>query len=456
MLTWNHNLGLAAHWHAQHMHDGECFQHQTCCFLVNNGGVIECDSQGITCNPPGQCDYTPDCPGTGTWARIGMFGGSATGENIAAGNSTALDTLCQWYFSSGHHDNMCSGSHGSLGVGYFGGSNCWNHYWVQDFGSHTPPDGPVSGSHWGNNWFGAAYNDPGASGPPQRSVVVIDGVCHDMTLEFGNNGAGTYAAQISVGAGCHAYWFLFNSNTGTRFAYPTTGSYMVGTGCGGNYTSDQAGADCEGGTQNCNPGDSRACYEGPVNTQNVGECSDGTQNCVGGTYGPCQGQTLPQNEVCDGLDNDCNGTTDDPCDCTVGQTMQCGSDVGECETGTQTCQAGGNWGPCQNDVGPTQELCDGLDNDCDGVTDNNCIPSDGGLPPDSSVNPGDGGGTTGDGGGTTGDGGGFDDGIQGDRLWGGCQCRSAPTGQLPATPFIVVIVLGALAVNGRRRRKERR
>ncbi len=73
-------------------------------------------------------------------------------------------------------------------------------------------------------------------------------------------------------------------------------------------------------------------------------------------------------EICDGVDNDCDGVTDPGCACTTGETRPCGMDTGRCEMGTQTCD-GGSWTECAGLVGPTVESCNGEDEDCDGTVD---------------------------------------------------------------------------------------
>jgi hypothetical protein len=105
---------------------------------------------------------------------------------------------------------------------------------------------------------------------------------------------------------------------------------------------------------------------------NEGECSTGTQACVGGVLGACEGGVAPAiAEVCEGTkDENCDGEVDEDCDCAVGQTRDCGTDEGECALGTQTCTAAGIYGDCEGATGPITEMCNGLDDDCDGVDDN--------------------------------------------------------------------------------------
>jgi len=70
-------------------------------------------------------------------------------------------------------------------------------------------------------------------------------------------------------------------------------------------------------------------------------------------------------EICDGLDNNCNGKIDEDL------TRQCGeSNIGACSFGTESCNEG-IWDNCTA-VFPVREICDNLDNNCNGLIDECC------------------------------------------------------------------------------------
>ncbi|MBV71088.1 MAG: hypothetical protein CMH52_07020 [Myxococcales bacterium] len=67
--------------------------------------------------------------------QAGFMGASPTGENIAAGQSTAAEVVESWINSPGHCRNIMDPDYRVLGVGYsIAESGRFDTYWVQNFG----------------------------------------------------------------------------------------------------------------------------------------------------------------------------------------------------------------------------------------------------------------------------------------------------------------------------------
>ena len=131
-------------------------------------------------------------------------------------------------------------------------------------------------------------------------------------------------------------------------------------------TCDGKDNDCDGSTdENLAP---LVCYTGKAGTNGIGVCKAGSQKCSGGHWSACAGEMTPTKETCDGKDNDCDGSTDEE----LTQTCYTGklgtSGKGPCKVGSSVC-VGGSLSSCAGEVVPAKEICDGKDNDCDGSTD---------------------------------------------------------------------------------------
>jgi hypothetical protein len=165
------------------------------------------------------------------------------------------------------------------------------------------------------------------------------------------------------------------------------------TGDGGHGGSDAPGSDGSAGDgSNCTPtaetcnGKDDDC-DGVIDndptdvnqpcSNSMGECATATTQCLPTVAGdlttdrlvcvdPGNNMIVPRPEVCDNVDNNCNGMVDegDP-----GGGAKCGGYMftGTCVAGISHCVTGSV--QCVGGTGPQPEVCDGLDNDCDNVID---------------------------------------------------------------------------------------
>ncbi|MBL9106429.1 MAG: hypothetical protein JNL82_36235 [Myxococcales bacterium] len=131
--------------------------------------------------------------------------------------------------------------------------------------------------------------------------------------------------------------------------------------------------DCDDETDEGFPDKGVACDNGEL-----GVCfTAGTMQCTNdGSATACVLDAPPEqpsDELCDGLDNDCDGETDEEADldpATYG--APCGelnppNDQAPCQYGVVHCVNAET--VCDGYVAPADEVCDGADNDCDGLQD---------------------------------------------------------------------------------------
>ena len=82
--------------------------------------------------------FSHDLPGIGSWSdnisNNGYYDGNRA-ENIAAGYSSAADTVNQWINSPGHRTNMLNANLTAIGIGSaYSPNSQYGTYWTNTFG----------------------------------------------------------------------------------------------------------------------------------------------------------------------------------------------------------------------------------------------------------------------------------------------------------------------------------
>ncbi|MEE2789802.1 MAG: MopE-related protein, partial [Myxococcota bacterium] len=136
----------------------------------------------------------------------------------------------------------------------------------------------------------------------------------------------------------------------------------------GQLTDDAVAEQCDGADNDCDgkidegaPDSGEACETG-----RPGVCATGVAQCIEGSV-TCVATTSESAELCDGLDNDCDGAVDN------------GFEIGAaCTTGQGVCEQAGEFVCADDQRGAvcsavemmgSEEVCDDVDNDCDGRVD---------------------------------------------------------------------------------------
>lgn len=214
---------------------------------------------------------------------------------------------------------------------------------------------------------------------PEHSTSVSPGgrgVAGTPSARAQDGGVGPSAATTPIGASGIA-----GTNAPAMNAPPVSNSAGNGSGTGGSMAAAPSTPSCVPATETCDNADNDC--DGKVDEdvtkmcgKNVGICKPGTVACHNGTWEDeatqCQGAVMPMAaEACDQtqLDENCNGISNEGCNCQDGDMMPCGNSNPPCKQGQTVCMNGKWPTECQGAVEGIEEICDGVDNDCSGRAD---------------------------------------------------------------------------------------
>jgi len=189
---------------------------------------------------------------------------------------------------------------------------------LTDTGSHLSRNQPSRSTNADDSLHHVQNNliDRIPSLPEDRAPALTNGGFDEIQVPKNNTGKIIAAAFVCVLFAVGGWLFLGgNKGSGKKTPIRTVGATPKSPNPGTSRAAPPAArpkkvvTPAAGGS--CKEGETRACYSGPAGTQGKGPCKAGQQTCKGGKWGACQGATLPQKEVCNGKDDNCDGKIDD-------------------------------------------------------------------------------------------------------------------------------------------------